>query len=142
MNEDCFEHSGYESYYGTPLEYTFAPHDIDLPDMDQGNWETLHPSQKRSSTLRSSPETPSEANPGSLQEQKLPTPGNDAESTQSFHTAAGEVQMVPTPPSTMKDNNLVERSDDIGGFHCENCHIDLWDAFEHRYVNTASLSFV
>ena len=141
MNEDAFEHSGYDSVYGTPLGYSFAPHEIDLPETSQGNWQTPHSSQHRSETLRSSPETPLDDTPGSMQEKNLLTPGNDVESNQSFHTAAGEMNMAVTPPFASDNINLAD-CHDIGISNREDDYVKLRNASKHEYDKIARANIV
>jgi hypothetical protein len=142
MNEDAFHQTGFDPFYGTPVEYNFAQDETYLPNMNRGICETLNQPQHCPNASRGSPGTPLEHTPDSLREQNLVASGNDTESSQSFHTAAGERHVVETPPSAVNNINLPDRGDDVGIFHCPDCHIDLWDAFEHRYVDVTCERFI
>jgi hypothetical protein len=142
MNEDAFHQTGFDPFYGTSVEYNFAQDEIYPSNTNRGICEILNRPQHRPNASRGSPETPLEDTPDSLREQNFVNSGNDTESSQSFHTAAGERHVVETPPSAVNNINLSDRGDDVGNFHCEDCHIDLWDAFEHKYVDATCVSFI
>ena len=136
INDDAFGHSGYDSLYGTPLAYTPVPREAELPDVNQGPWVALRCSQEPSSIPNTSPETSFESNSGSMQEQQLLTPGNEAESIRSFHTAAGEMTVVETPP--LVSNHLkFAACHGIGDCSHREGHDQLQETPDQKYVYAA-----
>lgn len=137
MNEGSLDQHDY-SFYGTPAESAFVSHDTGSPLMNQEHWNHLLFAQQNHDTSQSLLETPLES---ALEDTRINanlTPGHDAESNQSFYTAVGCIDGTSTSPvgsaGAERHSSIesAEHSHDIAVFHCEDCRIDLWDAFEHR----------
>ena len=114
--------------------YPITPYEISTPDISQETYETHPPPHSVSDASRGTPETLFQDAQETLLVETQVTPGQDVASNYSFHTAVGDVGHDDNTAEQNSHSNLIrlaDDTDDMGLFRCNDCHIDLWDAFEH-----------